>query len=95
MLKLYCQERNIKIRYATPYIYKENKMIERYWRTLAIIKNILFINNDLPVNFWAKTIDISNIFYNKLLIKCSKCIVILKKDGLEINIILTFLKPWL
>ena len=32
-------------------MYKENEMTKRYWKTLAIIKNVLLIDNSLPINF--------------------------------------------
>ena len=75
-LKLYCQERSIKIRYVVSYMYKENGMAERCWRTLAIMKDALLINSGFLVNFWAEAIDTSNYLQNRLSTKCSKCIVI-------------------
>ena len=35
------------------------------------MKNLLFINSGLPVNFWAKAIGTSNYFRNQFLIKPS------------------------
>lgn len=54
-------------------------MNKRYWRTLAIIKDTLFIDSSFLVNFWAKAIDISNYLQNKLFIKSFKYIVIPKE----------------
>lgn len=76
MLKLYCQKRSIKIRYAAPYIHEKNKMAKRCWRILAIIKNALLINSGFLVNFWAEAMDISNYLQNKLSIKCFKRTII-------------------
>lgn len=59
-LKLYCQEKNIKIGYAAPYIDQKNEISEKCWRILAIIKDVLLINSRLSVNFWAKAINTLN-----------------------------------
>lgn len=84
MLKFYCQEKNIKIRYTILYMYKKNEMTKRYWKTLAIIKDILLMNNSFSINFWTKFIDTSNYLWNKLFIKYSKCTIILK-NRLELD----------
>lgn len=78
-LKLYCQKRSIKIGNATPYIHEENRMSKRYWRILAIMKDILLINNGLLVNFWIKAMDISNYLQSRLSTKYFKHIVIPEK----------------
>lgn len=51
-------------------------MAEKYQRLLTAIKNILFIDSGLLVNFWAKTNNTSNYLQNKFLTKYSKHIVI-------------------
>ena len=45
------KKRGIKIGYAAPYILKENKIAEQYWRTLVQIKDSLFIINKLSNQF--------------------------------------------
>lgn len=50
-LKLYCLEKNIKIGYAIPYMHEENGMAKRYWKILAIIKDILLIDSSFSFNF--------------------------------------------
>ena len=65
-LKNFCKERSLTIGYAAPYMHKENGIVERYWRTLATIKDSLFIDSSLPVNFWAEAMDIVNYLCNKL-----------------------------
>lgn len=47
-------------------MYKVNGMVKKCWRTLAIMKNVLLINNDFLVNIWAEAMDIINYLYNKL-----------------------------
>lgn len=63
-LKLYCQKRGIKIGYAAPYIYKENGMAERCWKTLATMKDALLIDSGLPINCFAGQ---GNYFHNTTL----------------------------
>lgn len=60
-------------------MYEENGIAKKCWRTIATIKDILLIDNGLPVNFWVETMDTSNYLQNKLFIKRSKCIVIPKE----------------
>lgn len=50
-LKLYCQERSIKIGYAALYMHEENGMAERFWKTLITLKDVLLIDSSLLVNF--------------------------------------------
>lgn len=78
-LKFYCQKWRIKIGYIAPYMYKENKIAERFWKMLVIMKDVLLIDGDFTVNFWAETIDISNYLQNKYLTKYFKCKIILEK----------------
>lgn len=78
-LKLYCWERNIKIRYVVLYMHKENVMVKRCWRTLVSMKDALLINSTFPVYFWTETMDISNYLGNKLFMKCSRRIPIPEK----------------
>lgn len=47
-------------------MHKENGIAEQCWRTLAIIKDLLLINNGLSVNFWAEKIDTANYLRNRL-----------------------------
>lgn len=54
-------------------------MTKRYCRILVIMKNILLIDSGLPVNFFTKTIDISNYLQNILFTKFFKRTVILEE----------------
>ena len=45
---------------------KENDIAEQCWRTLAQMKDSLFINNELPIQFWAKAMDTANYLLNRL-----------------------------
>lgn len=59
---IYYQQRDIAIKYATPYLYEENTLIEKGWKTFVIIKDFLLINSGLPNNFWVKAIKTANYF---------------------------------
>lgn len=48
----------------TSYIHKKNSITKEYWQTFSIIKDSLLINNNLPINFWAKVIDNANYLQN-------------------------------
>lgn len=43
-------------------MHKGNGIAERYWRTFAIIKDLLLIDISLPVNFLAEAMDTANYF---------------------------------
>ena len=63
-LKSFCNEKGIIIGYAAPYMHKENGIIERCWKTLATMKDLLLIDSGLPVNFWAEAMDTANYLRN-------------------------------
>lgn len=50
-LKKFCNKRKIKIKYATPYIYKENGIAKQDQRIIVIIKDFLLIDNELLLEF--------------------------------------------
>lgn len=79
VLKFYCQEKSIKIRYTAPYMDKKNRMTKRYKKTLGIMTDVLLIDSTFLTNFWAKTIDTLNYLQNRLLTKCFRCIFIPKE----------------
>lgn len=85
MLKNYCNEKNITIAYAALYILPKNGITEKYLRTLAIMKDSLFIKYCLPVNFWAKIMDSSNYLYNRLSKKDNNPVFILEKAWTSIK----------
>ena len=62
----FCKKRGILIKYAAPYVHKENRLAERGWRTNVTIKNSMLINSGLPNGFWAEAIEIANYLQNKL-----------------------------
>ena len=47
-LKDFCNKKSIKIKYVALYIYKENGIVERRWKTIVIIKYFLLV---LLLNF--------------------------------------------
>ncbi len=49
-LRDFYKERGIQIRYATPYLYEENGLEERGWRTLVAMKDALLIDSELPID---------------------------------------------
>ncbi len=65
-LRDFCKERKIQIRYATPYLHKENGLAERGWRTLVTMKDELLIDSKLPVDFWTEAMETVNYLRNLL-----------------------------
>lgn len=78
-LKNFCNERSIIIGYAAPYIHEKNKIAKQCWRTLATMKNLLLINSNLLVDFWADTMNTTNYLCKRLPTKRSGPISISKK----------------
>ena len=60
VLKDFCNERGIDIGYTALYMYEENSITERCWRTLSTMKDSLLIDGGLPLNFWVEAMDTSN-----------------------------------
>lgn len=59
-LKNICNKKSITIKYTVPYIFKENGFVERGQRIIMIMKNLLLIDSNLLLEFWAETIDKTN-----------------------------------
>lgn len=68
-LKNFCHKKDITICYTAPYMYKTKKIAEQCWKTLAIIKDLLLIDNGLLINFWVEAIDKVNYSCKQLLTK--------------------------
>lgn len=47
-------------------MHEENGMAKKYWRTLTIIKDVLFMDSSFPINVWAEAIDTSSYLQNRL-----------------------------
>ena len=47
----FCDRGGIRMKYVTPYIHKENDIVEQGWRIIVIIKNFLLIESGLPLEF--------------------------------------------
>ena len=78
-LNSFWNEKGINSSYTALYIHEENGIVERCWRILAIIKDLLLIDSGLLVNFWVEIIDTSNYFYNRLLTRRGECVFISEK----------------
>ena len=63
-LQSFCEEQRIKIDYTIPYIHKKKGIVERCWRTLAKMKDSLFIDRKLPNQIWAEAMDTANYLQN-------------------------------
>lgn len=50
-LKIFCKKKNIIIKYVLLYIYNENDIINRKYKIIVIIKNILLIDSSLFIKF--------------------------------------------
>lgn len=70
----------MNIKYAALYIHEENSIIKRYGQTFLMMKNSPFIDNDLPINFWAKAMDISNYLQNCLPTRQADKSVVIPKE---------------
>ncbi len=65
-LRSICKKRSIVIRYAAPYVHKENRLAERGWRTIVIMKDSMLIDSGLSNDFWAEAIETANYLRNRL-----------------------------
>ena len=65
-LKEFCEIQGINIKYAIPYLHKENGLVERGWRTLMTIKDSLLIDSGFPNAFWIEAMETSNYLRNRL-----------------------------
>ena len=50
-LREFYDKKRIVIKYAIPYLHKENGLAERGWRTIMTMKDSLLINSNLPNDF--------------------------------------------
>lgn len=50
-LKGFCDKKGIALKYVAPYMYKENGLAERDWRTIVTIKDLLLLDNGLLLDF--------------------------------------------
>ena len=78
------KKRGIIFEFTSPYILKQNLLIERTWRTFSKSKDSIFNKYDLSRNFWAEVIIVANYFRNRLLIVGRNKI----SEELQISIIL-------
>lgn len=79
-LKDFCEKKGITIKYAAPYIHKENGVAEQGWRTIVTIKDSLLIDNGLPLEFWAEAMDTANYLWNRLPTKSQRGEIISEKN---------------
>lgn len=59
-LQSFRKERGIAIRYAAPYVHKENELAKQGWQTIVTMKNFMLIDSGLPNRFWTKTMETAN-----------------------------------
>lgn len=87
VLQNFCQEQGIKIGFTAPYMHEESGIAEQCQKTLAKMKDLLFINNKLPTQFWAKAMDIANYLRNRLPTKCiaGKTVIIPEEAQIEVR----------
>lgn len=50
-------------------MHEENRLTEREWRTIVIMKDSMLIDSSLPNGFWAEFMEITNYLRNMLLTK--------------------------
>lgn len=87
VLQNFSQKQDIKIRYATLYMHKENSIAKLCQKTLIWIINLMLIDNQLLNQLRAETMDITNYWWNWLPIKyiVDMTIIILEKNWIEIR----------
>lgn len=51
ILKDFCNQKNIKIKYIVLYIHEENKFVKLEWRTIMTINDLLLINCNFVSEF--------------------------------------------
>ena len=78
-LRVFCKNRRIALKYVAPYIYKKNKIAEKRWQTIVIMKDSLLLDSRLPLDFWTDVIDTANYLQNRLPIKSQRGEPISKK----------------
>ena len=44
---MFCEKRDILIKYAAPYMHKENGLVKQKWCTIIIIKDSMLISSKL------------------------------------------------
>lgn len=65
-LKSFYKKRGILIKYAALYMHEENRLAERRWKIIVIIKDSMLIDSGLPNHFWVEILEIVNYLRNKL-----------------------------
>lgn len=71
-LKDICNNKGISIKYAAPYMHKDNRLVEQGWRTVVRMKDFLLIDSGLSLEFWAEVMDIANYLQNRLSTKSQR-----------------------
>lgn len=65
-LKNFCEKRGIAIKYAAPYMHKENGLAEREWQTIVTVKDSMLIDSGFSNGFWVEAMETANYLQNKL-----------------------------
>lgn len=63
------KKQGITIKYATLYMFKENRLANKNWRAIVAMKDIMLIDSNLLNNYWAKAMETANYLYNRLSIR--------------------------
>lgn len=50
-------------------MHKENRLAQRKQKTIIAMKDAMLINSGLPNNIWAKIMETTNYFHNRLFTK--------------------------
>lgn len=78
-LKVFCDKKDIVLKYTISYIHKENGLTERSWCTIVIMKDLLLLYSGLPLDFWVKVMETANYLQNRLLTKSQRRKLILEE----------------
>ncbi len=59
-LRVFCEKREIALKYATSYMHQEKSLAERRWQTIVTMKDLLPLDSKLLLDFRAKAMDTAN-----------------------------------
>ena len=65
-LRRFWEKRGISIKHTALYMYKENRLAKRGWRTILTMKDSMLIDSGLLNGFWAETMETANYLQNRL-----------------------------
>lgn len=56
-LRVFCEKRAIALKYTISYMLEENGFVKKGWQIIVIIKDSLFLDGGLMLDFWTEAMD--------------------------------------